>query len=400
MPDPLLATKVSLPLLRHPFVPRPEILTRLSAGLREDHLLTLISAPAGYGKTTTLRLWLEELSRPVAWVRLDKTDNEPSQFLTYVLTALQRSVENLGRTALEAVESAPDVNLPQVLRLLINDVHALAQPMLLVLDDYHLIENPAIDGFIDALLQQALPTLHLVITTREDPGLSLARLRVKHQLTEIRAADLRFSLEEASEFFTQVMAIQLSAQQVDTLEQRTEGWVAGLQLAAVSLKVRLDPEAFVERVPLSLATCWIICSRKSCTPSRRRCAASCARRPSWSSCLPRCVQRSAGSTTASTSSVLWNNATCSWSAWTIIAPGTAIMPSSLNCYAINCCRPNRSAGIAPRPRRGLVSRARVRARSHGACVPALGPQSRPPLSGNAGLPDAVSGRRHHGGRLV
>ena len=245
MPDPLLATKVSLPLLRHPFVPRREILTRLSAGLREDHLLTLISAPAGYGKTTTLRLWLEELSRPVAWVRLDKTDNELSQFLTYVLTALQRSVETLGRTALEVVELAPEVNLPQVSSLLINDVHALEQPMLLVLDDYHLIENPAIDGFIDALLQQAMHTLHLVITTREDPGLSLAHLRVKHQLTEIRAADLRFSLEEASEFFTKVMSIHLPEKQVDILEQRTEGWVAGLQLAAVSLKDSQDPEAFI-----------------------------------------------------------------------------------------------------------------------------------------------------------
>lgn len=245
MPDPLLATKVSLPLLRQPFVPRREILTRLSAGLREDHLLTLISAPAGYGKTTTLRLWLEELSWPVAWVRLDKTDNDLSHFLKYVLTALQRSVENLGRTALEVVESAPDMNLPHVSSLLINDLYALAQPILLVLDDYHVIENPQIDAFIEALLQQAIHNLHLVITTREDPGLSLARLRVKHQLTEIRAADLRFSLDEAVEFFTKVMSIHLSEQQVDTLEQRTEGWVAGLQLAAVPLKANRDPEAFI-----------------------------------------------------------------------------------------------------------------------------------------------------------
>src|SRR4028118_2251747 len=105
MPDPLLATKVSLPLLRQPLVPRRELLTRLSAGLREAHLLTVISAPAGYGKTTTLRLWLEELRRPVAWVRLERTDNGLSQFLKYVLTALQRGVDSLGRTALEMVDA-------------------------------------------------------------------------------------------------------------------------------------------------------------------------------------------------------------------------------------------------------------------------------------------------------
>src|SRR5690554_4618418 len=106
VPDQLLATKVSLPLLRHPFVPRREVLKRLHAGLEDNHLLTLISAPAGYGKTTTLRLWLGELGRPVAWVRLEKTDNELPQFLKYMLAALQRSVDNLGRTALEVVESA------------------------------------------------------------------------------------------------------------------------------------------------------------------------------------------------------------------------------------------------------------------------------------------------------
>lgn len=245
MPDPLLATKVSLPLLRQPCVPRREILKRLSAGLRDHHLLTLISAPAGYGKTTTVRLWLAELNWPVAWVRLEKSDNEISQFLKYVLTALQQRVDTLGRTALEVVESAPEVNPSQVLSLLINDLYALVQPVILVLEDYHLIENPAIDALIESLLQQAIPTLHLVITTREDPGLALAHLRVKNQLTEIRAADLRFSQEEASEFFTKVMSIPLPAEQVAVLDQRMEGWIAGLQLAALSLKDSQDPAVFI-----------------------------------------------------------------------------------------------------------------------------------------------------------
>jgi LuxR family maltose regulon positive regulatory protein len=213
--------------------------------LRDNHLLTLISAPAGYGKTTTLRLWLGELSRPVAWVRLEKTDNELPQFLKYMLTALQRSVDTLGRAALEVVESAREVNLSHVSSLLINELHALEQPIILVLEDYHLIENPAIDALIASFLHQAIQTLHLVVTTREDPSLPLAHLRVKNQLTEIRAADLRFSREEASEFFTKVMSIHLPEKQVEILAQRTEGWVAGLQLAALSLKESQEPEAFI-----------------------------------------------------------------------------------------------------------------------------------------------------------
>jgi LuxR family maltose regulon positive regulatory protein len=226
-------------------VPRREVLKRLSAGLGENRLLTLICAPAGYGKTTTLRLWLEEVNRPVAWVRLEKTDNELPQFLRYMLSALQRSVDNLGWTALEVVESARDVNRSHVSSLLINDLHALEQRVVLVLEDYHLIENPEIDAIIESLLHQAIQNLHLVITTREDPGFSLAHLRVKNQLTEIRAADLRFSRDEAVEFFTKVMSIHLPEKQVAILEQRTEGWVAGLQLAALSLRDNQNPETFI-----------------------------------------------------------------------------------------------------------------------------------------------------------
>jgi LuxR family maltose regulon positive regulatory protein len=243
--DPLLATKITLPLLRHPLVPRQVALKRLSTGLRENHLLTLISAPAGYGKTTTLRLWLEEVKRPVAWVTLEKTDNQVPQFLKYVLAALQRSVDNLGRTASEALESAREVNSSLVSTLLVNDLYALEQPIILVLEDYHLIENPEIDAIIESLLHQGIQKLHLVITTREDPSLSLAHLRVKNQLTEIRAADLRFSPEEATEFFTKVMSINVSEKQVAILEQRTEGWIAGLQLAALSLRDSQDRETFV-----------------------------------------------------------------------------------------------------------------------------------------------------------
>jgi LuxR family maltose regulon positive regulatory protein len=181
----------------------------------------------------------------VAWVRLEKSDNDLRQFLKYVLTALQRSVDDLGRTALEMVESASGVNAAHVSSLLINDLHALEQPVILVLEDYHLVENPEIDAILDSLLRQGMHNLHLVITTREDPSLSLAHLRVKNQLTEIRAADLRFSPDEAADYFTKVMSIHLQERQVAILEQRTEGWAAGLQLAALSLKDSQDPESFI-----------------------------------------------------------------------------------------------------------------------------------------------------------
>ena len=246
MPDPLLVTKVSLPILRHILVPRVKILRQLSEGLQDGHLLTLVSAPAGYGKTTTIRMWVESAGYPVAWVTLEKSDNDLKQFLLYVLTALQEAEDNLGLGALEVVENARDVNLQRVLGLLINDLHGLDQPIILVLEEYHLIENEKIDQALELMLNQAVSNLHLVIATREDPNLPLTRLRVRNQLTEIRAADLSFSLKEASEFFSNVMGVNLSEKDTEILKNRTEGWVAGLQLAALSLKESNNPTKFVD----------------------------------------------------------------------------------------------------------------------------------------------------------
>lgn len=246
MPDALLTTKVSLPLLRRSFVPRKKVLRQLQEGIKDGHLLTLISAPAGYGKTTTIRLWVEEAGYPVAWVTLEKSDNDLRQFLTYVLAALQQVEDDLGQAALEVVENSAEINLPRILGLLINDLLDLDRPLVLVLEEYHLIENEQIGQFIEALLNQAVANLHLVIATREDPSLPLTRLRVRNQLTEIRAADLSFSLEEAGEFFAQVMGVNLPKREVEILKNRTEGWVAGLQLAALSLKESADPTRLVE----------------------------------------------------------------------------------------------------------------------------------------------------------
>ena len=246
MPEPLLMTKVNLPIVRHILVPRKKLLRQLSEGVQDGHLLTLVSAPAGYGKTTTIRMWVREAGHPVAWVTLEKSDNDLRQFLTYVLTALQQAEDNLGQAAREVVENTQDMNLQRILGLLINDLYDLDQPIVLVLEEYHLIENETIDQVIELMLNQAVANLHLVITTREDPNLPLTRLRVRNQLTEIRAIDLSFSLEEAGEFFSNVMGVNLSKKETEILKNRTEGWIAGLQLAGLSLKECGDPTKFVE----------------------------------------------------------------------------------------------------------------------------------------------------------
>ncbi len=243
---PVITTKVSLPILRQRLVSRRNALGQLSAGLRDGHLLTLVSAPAGYGKTTTIRMWVNEAGCPVAWVTLEKSDNDLKQFLTYVLTALGEAVEDLGQSALEAVESAQEVQVQPTLGLLVNELHELDQPVILVLEEYHLIENESVDEAVEFLLNQAVANLRMVIATREDPDLSLTRLRARNQLTEIRAADLSFSLEEAGEFFSDVMGVNLSKQETEILKNKTEGWAAGLQLAGLSLKENTDAAKFVE----------------------------------------------------------------------------------------------------------------------------------------------------------
>lgn len=246
MPDALLVTKVSLPIMRRTLVSRKKVLRQLTAGVHDGHLLTLVSAPAGYGKTTTIRMWVEQAGYPVAWVTLEKSDNDLKQFLTYVLTALGQAAGNPGEAALEVVENTQEINLEGIIGLLINDLCTLDQTIILVLEEYHLIENEKIDQVLELLLNQAIANLHLVITTREDPNLPLTRLRVRNQLTEIRAADLSFSLEEAGEFFSNVMGVNLLKREMEILENRTEGWIAGLQLAALSLKESGDSAKFVD----------------------------------------------------------------------------------------------------------------------------------------------------------
>jgi LuxR family maltose regulon positive regulatory protein len=245
---PLLATKLYIPPVRPELVSRPRLIERLNAGLNRK--LTLISAPAGFGKTTLVSEWVQEVGTQhavppqAAWLSLDEGDNDLVRFLAYLITALRTlvlsGVEGIevdtGKGALSALQSPQPPPAEAVLTSLINDAVAIPDPIVLVLDDYHLIEAQPIHDALSFLLEHQPPQMHLVIATRDDPHLPFARLRARGQLTELRASDLRFTSSEAAEFLKQVMGLDLSADDIAALERRTEGWITGLHLAALALQ--------------------------------------------------------------------------------------------------------------------------------------------------------------------
>jgi LuxR family maltose regulon positive regulatory protein len=242
---PLVETKLHVPAARRALVPRP----RLSAGLDHslDARLVLASAPAGFGKTTFVREWLRTVAdrgTAVAWLSLDPLDNDPTRFWTYVLAALGTAVPGLGdaAAALLGAEGGPT---EVVLTTLVNELAGLDRDVALVLDDLHVIESPDVHDGVGFVLEHLPPRVQLVIASRHDPPLPLARLRARGELAEIRAADLRFTAAEAAEYLNGAMGLALTAADVATLEARTEGWIAALQLAALSLQGRDDPDAFI-----------------------------------------------------------------------------------------------------------------------------------------------------------
>jgi LuxR family maltose regulon positive regulatory protein len=243
--SPLLATKLHVPRRRSDLVARPRLLERLSR--ESDPKLTLVSAPAGFGKTTLLAEWLAAVSadgRSVAWLSLDKSDNNPTLFWTYLIGALETAAEGVGGRALSLLQS-PQPPVEAVLATLLNELSALPNDVVLVLDDYHLIEADEVKDGMAFLLEHLPPQLHLVITSRADPALPLARMRGRGELAEIRAADLRFTSGEAAAYLNGVMGLALTAADVAALEGRTEGWIAALQLAALSMQGRDDVAAFI-----------------------------------------------------------------------------------------------------------------------------------------------------------
>src|SRR3989440_6882680 len=243
---PLLATKPHPPLPRAQLVRRPQLAARLTQGMMGP--LTLVSAPAGFGKTTLLAQWLAESGMPVAWLSLEAGDNELVRFLSYLIATFQTLDPHLGAGALTLLQMPPPASAETVLALLTNDVGSHGRDggdFVLVLDDYHVIDAQPVDMALAFLLEHLPPQMHLVIATREDPPLPLARLRARGHLTELRATDLRFTASEAAGFLTQVMGLNLSAEDIATLEDRTEGWIAGLQLAALSMQGHHDVAAFI-----------------------------------------------------------------------------------------------------------------------------------------------------------
>ena len=244
MSTPILATKLYVPLPRPEAVPRPRLIERLDEGLHRR--LSLVSAPAGFGKSTLLGEWVAGCERRAAWLSLDERDNDPTRFLAYLVAALQTIAPNVGEGVLGALQSPQPPPTASILTTLLNEIDTVPDDFVLVLDDYHVVDARAVDDALTFLLEHLPPRMHLVIATREDPQLPLARLRARGQLVELRAADLRFVPSEAAEFLKGAMGLDLSAEDIASLDTRTEGWIAGLQLAALSMRGREGVRGFVK----------------------------------------------------------------------------------------------------------------------------------------------------------
>lgn len=245
MARPLISTKLFIPKVRRNVVTRPRLLDRLSRGA--ETRLTLVSAPAGFGKTTLIAEWLggmEEDHRRIAWVSLDAADSDPASFWTYVVSALQTAVPGVGPSALELIAPSGG-STESVLTMMLNDLALAPDDVWLVLDDYHLVDSHEVANGMVFLLDHLPSHVHVMISTRADPELPLPRWRVRGELVELRAAELRFTSEEATAYLNAVAGLDLSAVDVEALEQRTEGWVAALQLAALSLQGRDDAAGFI-----------------------------------------------------------------------------------------------------------------------------------------------------------
>ena len=244
--QPLLGTKLYVPRSRQVLVDRPALAARLEQG--EGCRLTLVSAPAGFGKTTTLAVWAAQTARPVAWLSLDEADNDLVRFLAYLTAALQTVDEHLGAPLLVALESLQPLEVGALLTGLLNEIDQIGRPLAFVLDDYHLVQLDAIHEAVRFLIENSPDSLHLIISTREDPPWPLARLRAGRQLNEIRGRDLRFSLAETIRFCNDVMGLHVTEAGAGILDAHAEGWAAGLQLAALSLQGTADMEGMLKRV--------------------------------------------------------------------------------------------------------------------------------------------------------
>jgi len=251
MPTPLLQTKLYIPQPHPNLVPRPHLVGRLEEGLRQGRRLTLVSAPAGFGKTTLLAAWARDCGKPVAWLSLDESDNDPVRFLAYLVAALQRIEPGIGEGLLENLSTRrladPDAALSheEVLAELLNRLNGIQGPFILIVDDYHVITAQAVHDVLAFLVRRLPAQMHLVLASRADPPLPLAWLRGQGRLNELRLSDLRFTDEEAGAFLQRALGLALRPEDLSALTHKTEGWIAGLQIAAISMQGREDLSSFI-----------------------------------------------------------------------------------------------------------------------------------------------------------
>lgn len=240
---PLINTKLFVPRTKSKIVDRSKLIDQLNNG--RDTKLTLISAPAGFGKTTLVSEWISKYNLSAAWISLDQADNDPIRFIHYLIAAFRHIDASTGVNILTFLQAGQKVINDNLLSILVNDISAISANCLLVLDDYHSIDTKEIHKIVELLIEHLPQNISIVITTRVDPPLPVSRLRVRNQLNEIRTKNLSFSFEEANTFFNSLLNLDLSKQDIAILEERTEGWIAGLQLAALSIKGHANVKEFI-----------------------------------------------------------------------------------------------------------------------------------------------------------
>jgi len=241
----ILQTKLFIPPAQANYIPRPRLTALLDQLNLPERKFVLVSAPAGYGKTTLLSNWIHVQDRKTCWISLDESDNQPVQFFSYLLAALEKIGVLLAPSTKEILKM-PSLPVNETVQEILKDMNAFVRHFIIVLDDFHLITVPALHEAVRQLINSLPVNASLVIISRQDPPFPMARLRASGQLIEIRQGNLQFTTEEAVAFFKQTMSLNLSVEQVAILEEKTEGWIAGLQMAALALQSNQDPEKFLQ----------------------------------------------------------------------------------------------------------------------------------------------------------
>jgi LuxR family maltose regulon positive regulatory protein len=330
-PDALLATKLHVPRTRPGFVVRPRLVDQLAQAHEGE--LVLVCAPAGFGKTALLAHWARRDPRPVAWLSLDDADNDPARFWRHATAALDRVRPVDAERVAALLQGLQPTSFEAVVTTLVNELAGVTEEVVLVLDDYHLIQAPPVHASVGFLLEHLPASLRLVLASRADPPLPLSRLRARGQLAELRAAELRFTTQEAAALLRTAVGAELPEAAVAALGERTEGWVAGLQLAALSLQGRTDVAAFVEGFSGSHRYVLDYLAEEVLDASLITWSGFCWRRRCWSGCRGRCVPRLPAGPTARRCWSRWNGPTCSWFRWTRCAAGGATTSCSPTCCA-------------------------------------------------------------------